>query len=313
MTIAWPKHVLLELTNACDLACRHCHFHGDGVVKQRPVGKMPEAIWRPAIDEIHGWDSAVTVQPWGMGEPLLHEQLWNVVAAAKRHPKVEVGFYSNGMQWHADANDAAMEHALDWVCFSVDGLDAEQFAHYRQGGELDRVVRTIESLVGERERRGAKLPRVRINMVEYEDNKTPIATFVARWRGVVDQVNVSRFRAIGSRRFSPIELPRVPCYQLETILPVAWNGSVAMCCEDPQVSEPIGAFPAQSLSALWHGERLQRMRAAHREGRWDASPLCADCDAWTGIYGRDGRAPGALVTEKTAATIYDFTDAEDAS
>lgn len=302
----WPKHVLLEVTNACDLACRHCHFHGEGVVKTRPVGSMATATWRAAVAEIAGWGCDVTIQPWGMGEPLLHPELWAVVRAAKAHPRIGVGFYSNGMQWTRADHDAAVDSGLDWVCFSVDGLDPEQFAAFRKGADLARVVDSIESLVATRERAGAKSPRVRINMVAYDGTTTPVATFVERWRGIADAVTVSRFREIGSRRFSPVELARVPCYQLDTILAVAWNGRVAMCCEDPQVSEPVGTFPGSSLAEIWNGERMRLLREAHRAGDFAVSRLCVDCDAWTGIYGRDGRAPGMLVTERTAATIYEY-------
>lgn len=308
MNHPWPKHVLLELTNACDLACRHCHFHGDDVVKTRDVGRMSEATWRAALAEVATWSTDVTVQPWGMGEPLLHPQLWDVVAEAKDLPQVTVGFYSNGMQWGDRDHQEALEHGLDWVCFSVDGLDAEQFGHYRKGADLTRVIRSIETLVEKREARGATHPRVRVNMVAYEGTTTSTDAFVERWRGIADLVTISRFRPVGSRRFSPIDLPRVPCYQLDTILAVAWDGSVAMCCEDPQVSEPIGRFPVQSLAELWNSDHMNDLRAAHRAGRFDVSRLCVDCDAWTGIYGRDGRAPGAIVTEKTSATIYEYTD-----
>ena len=38
--IPWPKFVMIEMTNACDLACRHCPFHGEGVEKLRPIGQM---------------------------------------------------------------------------------------------------------------------------------------------------------------------------------------------------------------------------------------------------------------------------------
>jgi MoaA/NifB/PqqE/SkfB family radical SAM enzyme len=306
----WPRHVLLEVTNACDLACRHCHFHGEGVVKTREVGMMATSVWRAAIEEAASWGTELTLQPWGMGEPLLHPELWQLVAAAKLHPHLAVGFYSNGMQWDAAAIDRAITSRLDWVCFSVDGLDAEQFAKYRKNGDLARVTTAIESLVGTRNARGATHPRVRINMVAYEDATTTAEAFVARWRGLADSVNISRFRPIGSRRFSPIELPRVPCYQLDTILAVAWSGEVAMCCEDPQVSAPVGRFPDQTLASIWNGERLRELRAAHRSGNYAAARLCVDCDAWTGIYGRDGRAPGLLVEQRTAATIYTFADGD---
>jgi hypothetical protein len=306
MPVDWPAHVQLELTNACDLRCRHCHFHGEGVVKERAVGHMAERIWRAALAEIATWHTALTVQPWGMGEPLLHPQLWQVVAAAKAIPRTTVGFYSNGMQWQASDCDAAITSGLDWVCFSVDGLDPARFAHYREGGELARVVTTITSLVAARERAGVALPRLRINMVAYDDGMTAAETFVERWRGIADSISISRFRPVGSRRFSPIELPRVPCYQLTTLLPVAWDGRVAMCCEDPQIKEPVGLFPETSLAELWRGAHLQRLRDAHARGDFAVSELCKDCDAWTGIYGRDGKAPGAVVQERTAATIYSF-------
>lgn len=306
MLAPWPSQILLEVTNACDLACRHCHFHGEGVVKNRPVGRMASATWRAAVAEVAAWQAPATIQPWGMGEPLLHPELWDLVRTAKAYPQIAVGFYSNGMQWRTEDHAAAVANGLDWVCFSVDGLDAERFAAMRKGGDLARVVAAIETLVATRERAGAVTPRVRINMVAYDAETTPVATFLARWRGLADAVTVSTFRPVGSRRFSPIELPRVPCYQLDSILAVAWDGRVAMCCEDPQVADPVGRFPEQSLAAIWNGERLRALRAAHRAGDYAVSRLCADCDGWTGIYGRDGRAPGAIVTERTAATIYEY-------
>lgn len=306
MRCAWPKHLLLELTNACDLRCRHCHFHGEGVVRQRRTGHMEARVWRAALREIEDWDAEITVQPWGMGEPLLHPDLWAVVRTARSRPRTAVGFYSNGMQWSADDVAAAVDTGLDWVCISMDGLDREQFAHYRAGADLDRVVATVEALAAARARRGSRTPELRLNMVLYEDLRTGSEQFLERWRGVVDRVTLSRFRPVGSRRFSPVELARVPCYQLETILPVAWDGGVAICCEDPQAAHLVGRFPERSLAELWHGPRMQELRRAHRAGEYDQGPLCGDCDAWTGIYGRDGRAPGAIVRETTAATIHDF-------
>src|SRR5262249_35771559 len=106
---AWPKHLTLELTNACDLRCKHCHFHGDGGAKLRQQRMMGEPMWRAAVEEIQAWRTPITLQPWGMGESLLHPQLWEVVELAKRSPDVQVGLYSNGMQW----DDAAIERALD--------------------------------------------------------------------------------------------------------------------------------------------------------------------------------------------------------
>ena len=56
-----PRHVMLELTNVCDLACRHCSYHGENVHRNRPIGRMAEPVWRAALAEIGGWGVDVDV------------------------------------------------------------------------------------------------------------------------------------------------------------------------------------------------------------------------------------------------------------
>jgi len=304
--VPWPRNVMLELTNACDLKCRHCPFHGEGVVKQRPVGHMPESLWRAALAEVGGWDADIVLQPWGMGEPLLAPQLWEVVALAKTHARLTVGFYTNGNQWHPTDIEAALSTGLDWVTFSIDGVRREVFEHYRVGAKLDHVLAALKALVAARNRRHARRPSVRINMVQYPELANHADEFLATFRGLADSVMISRFRMVGDRRFSPVPLSRIPCYQLDTLMAVAWDGRIVQCCEDQQGEAPVGWFPAQTLAEIWHGPRLTQLRAAHRAGRYDASPLCSDCDSWTGVYEHELQSGDTRRRERTAGTVFEF-------
>jgi pyruvate-formate lyase-activating enzyme len=299
----WPRHVILEITNACDLKCRGCHFHAEEIEKLRPVRQMPRSMWLPAIAEIAGWGTPVQIQPWGMGEPLLHPDLWEIVDTASRHPQVKVGFYSNGMQWRADDIERAVGGGLDWLCISVDGLRRDVFEHYRKGASLDRVLATLEALV-ERRRATASTLRLQVNMVEYPELHDHVDEFVAHFRQRVDEVMVSRYRPLRSRRFSPIQLPRVPCYQLDTLLPMGPDGRVAMCCEDPQGQHLVGWFPAQSLSEIWRGAAWERLRRMHADSRWDELSPCRDCDAWSAVYERRSERGGLVVQERTPGTTW---------
>ncbi len=192
-SIRWPGHLILEVTNACDLACRGCSFHSPEAVQLRPIQSMPESLWRPILDEAADWGTPLTVQPWGMGEPLLHPQFWEIVAAAKRHPQFKVGFYSNGMQWKADDLEQACALGVDWICISVDGLKPDVFARYRIGADLDRVLATVHGLSERRRATGSAL-RLQVNMVQYPELADHAEEFVAYFRDVVDEVMVSRFR-----------------------------------------------------------------------------------------------------------------------
>jgi MoaA/NifB/PqqE/SkfB family radical SAM enzyme len=300
---------MIEMTNACDLACRHCPFHGEGVEKLRPIGHMPERMWRAAVDEVAGWNSEVTLQPWGMGEPLLHPQLWDLVSEAKRHQQLRVGFYSNGNQWQEADVDAAVESRLDWICLSIDGRRRDVFEHYRVGADMDRVLGTLARLARARAAAGTERPQIRVNMVAYPELRDHGDEFVESLRELADSVMVSRFRQVGSRRFLDLDLPRTPCYQLDTMLAVASDGRVVQCCEDQQGQAPVGQFPAQSLSEIWTGPALTRLREAHRAGRFDDCPLCGDCDAWAGaleltVDGRDTR-----IRHRAAGSVYEFREA----
>lgn len=304
--VPWPRNVALELTNVCDLSCRHCHFHGDGVLKERPPTFMEESLWRAAIAEIQGWNTPLTIQPWGLGESLLHPHFWDIAALIKSSPHVSLGLYTNGMQWDADAVRAAVDLELDWICVSVDGMRRDVFEHYRVGADFDKVVGTAHALAEERRRRGATRPELRVNMVLYKELEDHVDEFVAYWRDVVDYVTVGTFRPTSTRRLEHPEMPRVPCYQLETIMVVGADGRVSQCCEDPQGRGIVGWFPRQSLAEIWHGDRMNELRRAHREGRWGANPLCADCDAWTGVYSQVSERGDLHVTERTVSSKFEF-------
>lgn len=301
----WPRYVMLELTNACDLACLHCPLHGSGVEKLRPIGRMPESMWRTAVDEVGSWDADVVLQPWGMGEPLLHPQIWEVVRAAKRFPKLEVGFYSNGNQWRAADVTEAFEAGLDWICLSIDGVRGEIFERYRVGASFERVIATLESLQAERGARGVDRPLIRVNMVRYPELEDHVGEALAVLGRHADEVMVSRFRPVGDRSFAPTDVARLPCYQLDTMLAVASDGRVVQCCEDQQGQAAVGWFPQSSLAEIWRGEPLARLRRLHREGRWGECPMCGRCDGWTGVHETRGRVGDVVVRERTSGIIYE--------
>lgn len=57
------------------------------------------------------------------------------------------------------------------------------------------------------------------------------------------------------------------------------NGDVTTCCLDEHLENRLGNLRETPLSALWSGEKLNRWRLAHVEGRFqDSGPLCTRCN-----------------------------------
>jgi hypothetical protein len=56
------------------------------------------------------------------------------------------------------------------------------------------------------------------------------------------------------------------------------NGIVARCDQDWLGADPAGDAKVTALGEIWAS--LREARQAHRDGRWNESPLCAGCHEW---------------------------------
>lgn len=91
---------------------------------------------------------------------------------------------------------------------------------------------------------------------------------------------------------------RPPCAGLWNTPMVHVDGSVTTCCLDEHLENRLGSLTEHSLPELWHGERLNRWRVAHIEGRFeDSGPLCTRCN-W--------RSAGAYPADKAAEWLARF-------
>jgi hypothetical protein len=273
MVSEYPSSVLLEVTNACNLRCRMCFIWGEGVSRQRDVGFVGEAVWRPAIDEIATWPLTVALDLHGAGEPLLHPNFFSIAGYAKSKKNLSVGFLSNATLLNEEKARAVIDLDIDWVAFSVDGAQKEVFEYYRKGASFEQVEANIERLLSLR--RGGK-PSVSFNMVSHDEADQEI--FINRWKGKVDMLTLSTKRPPNRECDTPIVLT-APCLLLSQQLVVGWNGVAGLCCEDFWGDYITGKFPDASLYEIWHGKALARARALHEKGDYRKIGLCRQCNA----------------------------------
>jgi radical SAM protein with 4Fe4S-binding SPASM domain len=275
---AYPKTVIIETTNACNLRCKMCHVWGEGVVKKREVGFIQERIWEKAIDELSCWDENIGLALHGAGEPILHRDFLKILDYAASKKNIFAGFLSNGSLWSREIVKAILDTDVAWIGFSVDGADPEKYKKYR-GTDLKKVESVIEHLVSLRKN---KKPSVFLNMVALPDLDPE--KFLMRWIDKVDEVKISIYRPIGHRDFLTEKRQRIPCYLLNEMLVIAWNGKAVLCCEDIWAENIVGNFPEQSLHDIWHSISFDRIRRLHENGKYKEIPICAHCDTWSNIF-----------------------------
>ncbi|MBN2232446.1 MAG: radical SAM protein [Deltaproteobacteria bacterium] len=306
-----PASVILEVTARCNLACLGCALHGPQRCVDRPTGDMTREVWAPVIAELGAAGHPVALTTHGGGEPLLHPELRDILRHARSFANLEVGFLTNGMLLDASWSEFLVDLGLPWIAVSIDGVDPENHRRLRRGSDLVRIEDNLETLLEIRRRRGDGLPAVRLNMVAYDEIADQRDAYLARWLDRVDVVMVSHYRnPPTSKRWPGVTgHDRKPCGLPWWQAVVAWDGRLALCCEDFNVDHPVGTVGAggATLADCWNGPELTRVRALHRAGRWDEPPLCRECDTWAEEYlavTADDAEIGCRVTRSPAQTAY---------
>jgi radical SAM protein with 4Fe4S-binding SPASM domain len=90
------------------------------------------------------------------------------------------------------------------------------------------------------------------------------------WDGTQEEIN--------SLRLDPSEIDsNLVCDKPWTSIVVLWDGRVVPCCFDYDGINSLGSLQEQSLTEIWHGERLAALREAHKKGNLSNIKLCANC------------------------------------
>ena len=280
-----PNEIVLEVTNRCNLRCRHCHFHGAGARRTRPLGSMERKTWEKVLEELQSWSSPVNLLTHGAGEPLLYPGLYDLLCEAKQLSHVNVGYMSNGMLLDQRWASMLVDLQVDWLALSIDGVVPETHDHFRVNADLKLIEENVSRLIEEKTNRGSDLPVLNFNMVGYPEILDQTEDYVKKWLPYAGAVMISTFRPTGSRKLWDVAapLPFRPCPLLYHQMVISYDGQVGLCCEDINLDVPLGSVSANSLEDIYNtSPRLLEYRRNHQRGEIENLALCADCHVWGG-------------------------------
>jgi len=281
----YPKEVILEVTNRCNLKCRYCHFHGIEALPGRPLGDMKRKTWENILMQIGEWPGPVTLMTHGAGEPLLYPDLSDLLQKAKKIPHLSVGFMTNGMLLDKSWVARLIELQIDWLALSIDGVVPETHDFFRRRADLRKIEENVMWLIEEKERQGSDRPFLHFNMVGYPEILDQSLDYVRKWLPHAQDVTISKFRPVGSRRLWNGNPPfrERPCPLLYRQMVISFDGKAGLCCEDINLDVPMEDAKGNSLEETFRSSaRYLEYRQAHEKGRIQDLLLCRDCHIWGG-------------------------------
>ena len=140
---SYPRRLVFELTNACNLNCVMC---GRNAANFKGTFFDMEVFhsFEPLMDVVE----EVTLMGWG--EPTIHPHFIEMLETIQRH-EARKYFCTNGMNLPKIRN-AIFENEVDVFAISLDGATYETNARIRRGSDLHVIEKELTEIVAERER-----------------------------------------------------------------------------------------------------------------------------------------------------------------
>ncbi len=113
--------IYIEPTNRCNLECRTCIRN----IWDEPLGEMSSATFARIVGGLHSFSPPPTVFFGGLGEPLSHPHIVEMVEQVKALGS-SVELITNGTLLTKDLSKQLIEAGLDFLWVSLDGATPEK-------------------------------------------------------------------------------------------------------------------------------------------------------------------------------------------
>lgn len=274
----FPPVVIVEETNRCNLRCQMC----PRPKMSRAVGDMDFGLFQRIADECARHRVEVLALHL-FGEPLLHPKLPEMVRYAKAVGVGNVHLSTNATELKGELAEELLDSGLDSMIISFDGVNPQTYERIRRGADFEEVKGNILNFIERKKERRGTLPRITLQFVYMKETEDELEEYRRLWSGKVDEVYIAPFDTFAGMVNNPSSHPpsyrRYPCPLLWRNLVVYWTGEVTICCRDLDGKGVVGDLRHQSLSDIWHGEELCRVRRLHKEGIW--GKFCRPCREWS--------------------------------
>lgn len=278
------KKLYIEPTARCNLRCKMCFRNS---WKNEIIGDMRPETFRKAMTTMP--DSVETVFFGGMGEPLAHPDIVEMVRTASSLGK-RVELLSNGTLLDARRTAELLDAGLDMLWLSIDALDDGRYAQIRRNSQLALVKEHIVEFNRQRARLDRTV-RLGVAFVVMKSNAHELALlpyFSTYYK--VNEVNISNVIPTDEHTASEVLYNNVVDWGLGDPAPMESSPRIhlpLMDWQDPAAQEGLRSLLSTSMCSVYlSGQRVSRAArtAASSTRAWPSSsstamsaPACPCC------------------------------------
>jgi radical SAM protein with 4Fe4S-binding SPASM domain len=285
-----PFLLFLEPTNLCNFRCRFCPTGNPDLLQRagRKAGLMSMELFKKVVSDLQEFpDPIKSLNFYKDGEPLVHPDFPEMYHYLKESGVAgQIRVKSNGSLLNPRLNRRLIDAGLEWIGISVEAVSAGKYwdmCAYRL--DYEKFLDNLRDLY---ERRGAC--HIHIKIINAGLSEAEKDQFFRDFSPLSDTCAIENLHgwnnaemrdfSLGIEQMSMdgVELvDKMVCPLPLFALAINCDGTVSICCVDWSHSTVVGNVETNSLSEIWHGERLRDFRMMHLERRRSENLACRDC------------------------------------
>jgi pyruvate-formate lyase-activating enzyme len=297
ITAPRPREMIVDLSATCNAQCPHCPRVS--MPEHRSKGHMEPHVLDRCIAEAKQ-AGIRTIRLYSTAEPTQHPKFDEIIARLKReHFTVGVSTNAATLKQHLDGLVD-----VDTLQYSIEGWDPASYEKFRYPLKFERVHRNIVAF-WEHVQQRARRPEITCNLLL--TRSTDIEKFVACWGPYVDRITVGFLMGttvykngafindenheIADDYFAhEVATDGICGYPFEVVT-VAYDGKIALCCEDFTAELPLGTID-DGLAKVGRNAALHHVRRQFYSGRLD---ICRGCNFFRKPHHSDVEAARARI------------------
>ncbi len=287
----YPEAISVEPAAVCNLHCPQCTVGRGELLRQADF--MDLSLYRKIIDELGNklWYVLLYFQ----GEPFLSKDFFEFVKYAS-DKKIYTATSTNGHYLTAENCEKIVKSGLDEIVISLDGLNVDEYARYRKGGDFDRVVEGIKRLAETKKMLNSKKPVITLQFIVFSHNEKSAGGFKSfakslgadiaelKTAQLLDLKQVSllpankKFRRYRIENGMAVLDKRLKnrCWRMWHSSVVNSDGNVVPCCFDKNADFALGNLNESTFSKIWKSGKYKSFRNEVFTSRKSIS-MCNNC------------------------------------
>lgn len=286
----FPSQIVVDVTEVCNLECVHCPHPAFKKGPHYSGARLDPALNEKLVHEVRncGRGHVQYLRYTGNGEPLIHPQIFDMLASATTNSGVYVCLTTNGLLLDECRVDELLRSKIQMVDISIDAFTAGTYEVIRKRGSFECLWGNVLRLIKRRKERNDET-KIVVSFVEQEANLHEAKSFEAFWRSAgADSVVIRRLHSsAGAQKNTSLilrtlgqECQRRPCLYPWERITLNPRGELAFCPTDWVHGSILADYRDTTIRELWQGPTYAALREAHLRNDFSSHGFCGQCPDW---------------------------------